>query len=189
MPRCSFALSLLVPALFLATSPALCGQATPQELPAQEWKPCWWPIWHVSCPSKWAPLPKDARTLRISEVRELLGDNYLLVTSVSRIPPLILTDFASSWGQPFAAVDPGQPMNSDAFPGPHRQLVFAAFSRDTAVLVFISGGFVDTLNVAVFTRAFGGGVWHAVLRDLPTQDIAGLRAALKAGGYVNLGQF
>jgi hypothetical protein len=74
-------------------------------------------------------------------------------------------------------------MLSDAFPGPHRQLVFAAFSRDTAVLVYLSDGFVDTLNVAVLTHAFGGGIWKAILRDLPTQDIDGLSAALRAGAY------
>jgi hypothetical protein len=168
MARRSLAFSLLAPALFLGASLALNGQTAPQQPP----------------PSHWAPLPRNVHTLRIAEIRELLGDHYQLVTSVREIPSVTLTDFANSWGQPFAAVDPGHPMNPDALPGPHRQLVFAAFSRDTAVVVFVSGGFVDTLNVAVFTHAFGGGVWKAVLRDLPTEDIAGLRAALRAGDYV-----
>ena len=75
-------------------------------------------------------------------------------------------------------------MSPDSLPGSHRQLVFAAFSRDTAILVFVSSGFVDTLNVAILTHAFRGGVWKAFLTDLPTEDIEGLRTALRAGTYV-----
>jgi len=134
-------------------------------------------------PPRWSPLPNNVRNLRPSEVRELLGDHFLLVSTMEQLPSTMLADFALIWGEPLAAVDPCCPMSPDFLPGPHRQLVFAAFSRDTAILVFVSSGFVDTLNVAVLTHAFRG-VWKAFLTDLPTEDIDGLRTALRAGTFV-----
>jgi hypothetical protein len=181
---CSFAVALTMVAL--ATAPPLRAQiAVPCSLssPQNALAACGSTRSLQASPPRWSPLPNNVRNLHPSEVRELLGAHFLLVSTMEQLPSTMLADFASIWGEPFAAVDPGCPMSPDFLPGPHRQLVFAAFSRDTAILVFVSSGFMDTLNVAVLTHAFRGGVWKAFLTDLPREDISGLRTALRAGTF------
>jgi hypothetical protein len=187
---CSFAVGFTMAAL--ATAPPLPAQIAvpgPPSSPQNALTACGSTRSLQATPPRWSPLPNNVRNLRSSEVRELLGDHFLLVSTMEQLPSTMLADFASIWGEPFAAVDPGCPMSPDFLPGSHRQLVFAAFSRDTAILVFVSGGFVDTLNVAVLTHAFRGGVWKAFLTDLPTEDIDGLRTALRGGTFVNTDRF
>jgi hypothetical protein len=90
-------------------------------------------------PPRWSPLPNNVRNLRPPKsANSSATDHFLLVSTMEQLPLTMLADFALIWGEPFAAVDAGCPMSPDFVPGPHRQLVFAAFSRDTAILVFIS---------------------------------------------------
>jgi hypothetical protein len=132
-------------------------------------------------------LPGSVPILAAADVEDLLGREFRVVRNVRQIPSVVKQDFLSLTNRPFEMVNPGQEMSTDdILPNvPNERLVFAAFSDDTAVLVFEVGAFANSLHAVVFWYAKGGGRWGAMLNGYSVHDIDSLRNAVHRGQFVS----
>lgn len=132
-------------------------------------------------------LPNTAPFLMTADVENLLGREFRIIRRVQQVPNVMKQDFSSLTNLPFEMVNPGQEMSTDnILPNvPNKRLVFAAFSDDTAVLVFEVGAFANSLHAVVFWYGKGGGKWGAMLNGYSVHDIDSLRNTVHGGRFVS----
>jgi hypothetical protein len=136
-------------------------------------------------PFEVTPLPKGTHTLTTSEVEDLLTANFKIDQKVQQIPAPLKRDYTALANEPFEMVNPGQEMSTDdIIPGvPNKKLVLVGLADQSAVLIFIRGGYVDTINAAVFSHKGTGGMWGATIEDYSVRDIQTLRNAVHNGRF------
>jgi hypothetical protein len=134
-----------------------------------------------------SPMQKNARTLAESEVKNLLGSQFVVVRRVRQVPPALKQSFTNFTGLPFDMNDPGERIGTDyIIPGlPSRRLVFAALGDNSAVLVYEQGGYATTLNATVFSYV-NGGAWRAILENTSVDNVSALKTAVEDGRFRNL---
>lgn len=134
------------------------------------------------------PIPKGAPTLNEADIEKMLGvEQFRVVRRVGQIPNVVKESFSSFTQLPFDLVDPGEQIKNDgvmpAAKSP-RRLVFLGLSRDSAILVYEQGGFVDVCNIVAFWFEEGERGWAAQLDSYPIpRDISTLKAAIQKGKY------
>jgi hypothetical protein len=136
-------------------------------------------------PFEVAPLPKDARILTAGEIDALLAADFDIVHRVQQIPREVKADYTQLTTEPFEMVNPGQAMSTDLILAgvPNKKLVLVGIADECAVLIFIRGGYADTVNAAVFSHKGTGGMWGATIEDYSVHDIPGLRKAVDEGRF------
>jgi hypothetical protein len=133
------------------------------------------------------PVPKNAPTLNEADIEKVLGvEQFSIVRRVSQVPISITESFSNFTQRPFDLANPGEQISSDEIePGKSsRRLVFLGLSKDSAVLVYEQGGYVDTCAAVVFWFEDGGRDWGATLDNgpIPT-DISSLKAMVQKGQF------
>jgi hypothetical protein len=134
------------------------------------------------------PIPKDAPMLNEADIEKMLGvEQFRVVRRVRQVPNVVKESFSSFTQLPFDLVDPGEQMRDDDMTTPaksSRRLVFFGLSRDSTILVYEQGGFVDVCNIVAFWFEEGGRGWAARLdRHSIPRDISTLKAAIQKGKY------
>jgi hypothetical protein len=132
-----------------------------------------------------APLPKGTRTLTAAEAEDILAANFSVIRRVQQIPASVKGDYTALAGEPFEMVNPGQTMSTDLIISgvPNKKLVLVGLADQTAVLIFVQGGYASTINAAVFSHRENVGVWGAMIEDYSVHDIAALRRAVHNGRF------
>ena len=136
-------------------------------------------------PFEVTPLSKGTHTLKTREVDDLLAANFNIVQRVQQIPGPVKGDYTALANEPSEMVNPGQEMSTDyIIPGvPNKKLVLVGLEDQCAVLIFIRGGYANTVNAAVFSHKGTGGMWGAMIEDYSVHDIAALRNAVHNGRF------
>jgi hypothetical protein len=82
-------------------------------------------------------------------------------------------------------VNTGQMMSNDYILRgvPNKRLIVAGVADQKAVLIYLQGGYVDIVNVAVFSHGEHPGWWGARITDYRVKEISHLKRALAAGQF------
>jgi hypothetical protein len=128
------------------------------------------------------PIPRGAPTLTEPDIKRLLADRYTVARHVRQLPHALRDSFSNITGLPFDMNNPGNPLSTDAIiHAPSRQLIFAAASKRSAVIVYEQGSFAS-FPCAVIVSKTGAATWIAITDYVPT-DLAALRQSVGEGKF------
>jgi hypothetical protein len=115
------------------------------------------------------------------------GD-FTVVTDLRYLPSRVTESFCNvedcNYGGTKFMVNPGETMSTDyILPGvPNKRLVFAALNRDSAVVVYERGGYVNFLRTTILDFR-DGKTWDTTLNSYPIRNLPDLRVALSQEKY------
>src|SRR6266404_576736 len=135
------------------------------------------------------PVPKNGAVIPIPVLNEIIARDFKFVTNLRYVPPVVKDSFCNVEhcefvGSKFDMVNPGKTMSTDlVIKGvPNKRLVFAALSRQSAIVLYQRGGYGDTLRVTVLNFR-DGSAWRARLNDYAITTLPKLRDSLSGGEY------
>lgn len=134
-------------------------------------------------------IPQGAPRISASALGQLTAANFTVVTDLRYLPVRVKESFCNVElcnyvGGRFDMVNPGKAMSTDyLLPRvPNKRLVFAALNRDSAIVVYERGGYVNVLRTMILDfrdqRA-----WDATLDTYSVRNLHDLRLALTQDKY------